>query len=55
MKEYKLADVLLWDSINNAVKHYGIEGTKEVIERVYAPSKLKDMLLQEWERRYGKK
>lgn len=54
MKKYKLSDVLLWDSINQSVKHYGIEGAKEVIERVYTNSKFKNMLLKEWERRYGK-
>jgi len=52
MKEYNITDILAQESIDNAIAYYGIEGTEEVIKRVYGNMpKIKNTLLDAlWKR-----
>lgn len=52
VNEYEIADVLAQEGINNAIKRYGVEGTEQVIKRVYkqTPKLQKYMLEQLWKK-----
>jgi len=55
MKKYNIADIYLIDSIDQAIKIYGLEGTEMKIKEIYTTpnmQKLKNMLLNELYRRY---
>jgi len=55
MKKYNIADIYLMDSIDRAIKVYGLEGTEMKIKELYTTpnmQKLKNMLLNELYRRY---
>lgn len=55
MKKYNIADIYLIDSIDRAIKIYGLEGTEMKIKELYRTlnmEKLKNMLLNELYRRY---
>ena len=55
MKMYNIADILLIDAVDKAIKIYGLEGAEEKIKKVYNHlnmQKLKNMLLNELYRRY---
>lgn len=55
MKEYNITDILAQEGIDNAIKRYGIEGTEEVIKRVYSRvPKLKDYMLNQLKMRIQK-
>ncbi len=52
MKNHNIANILLQESLDKAIKQYGLEGTEEVIKRVYSSiPKLRDhMLTAFWKR-----
>ena len=55
MKKYNIIDLFLIESIDKAIKVYGIEGAEEKIKELYTypnSEKLKNMLLNELYRRY---
>ena len=53
MKEYNISTILIWEAINEAIKYYGVEGTEEIIKRVYSQHPiLRDNMLNELKRRY---
>jgi len=55
MKKYNIADIYLIESIDKAIKHYGLEGTEMKIKELYTHpnmQKLKNILLNELYRRY---
>ncbi len=55
MKKYKIVDLFLIASIDNAIKVYGLEGTEMKIKELYTTpnmEKLQSMLLDELYRRY---
>ncbi len=55
MKKYKLSDILAWDSVKRAVKHYGIEGTEQIIKKCYLRQPIiKATLLKMWNNLYKK-
>ena len=48
MDEYSIPDVLAQEGIDNAIKRYGVEGTEQVIKRVYNQvPKLRDYMLEQ--------
>ena len=52
MKEYNISDILAQEGIERAIKIYGLEGTEQVIKRVYQqmPKLKKYMLEQLWKK-----
>lgn len=52
MKKYNIVDILIQEGIDKAISYYGLEGTEEVIKRVYSQMpKLRDNMLTElWKR-----
>ena len=49
-----ITNILIQESIFNAVKHYGLEGTWEAINKVYSRMpKTRDILLKEFSKIYS--
>lgn len=50
---YNLIDLLIWDSLKEAVKKYGIEGCEEKIKELYREMpKARDKILEVYNRTY---
>jgi len=48
MKEYSITQLMIQESVQNAIKIYGLEGTDEAIKRVYKfHSKIQELMLNE--------
>jgi len=48
MKEYNIINLLTQEGIERAISFYGIEGTEEVIKRVYSKiPKMRNLMLKE--------
>lgn len=49
MKEYNIVNLMVQEGIDRAIAFYGIEGTEEVIKRIYSDiPKIKENLLYEY-------
>lgn len=49
MKDYDIVQLMTRENIQIAINRYGIEGTEEVIKRVYQlNTKLRDYMLKEY-------
>ena len=55
MNEYNIVDLLIQDSLERAIKYYGLEGCEEAIKRVYKlqPTIQQKMLQHLWNKLKG--
>lgn len=52
MKEYWITDLMAQDNINRAIKRYGLEGTEQVIKKVYRRlPKVRNLMLKEYNKK----